>query len=81
VISPEKFDELKAPIETVKTNWQRWSYVMFLLDQPNKKEKIKKYQQQNKKIIENLIPKSEREENKEAIEEFKEGIKSTRKDN
>lgn len=48
VISEERFKELSAPIETVKNNYLRWSYMMYLLDLPNNKAKQRKYKKQKK---------------------------------
>lgn len=54
LIEPERIDRLKDQVAPIKQNYERWSYMMFLLNQPNRKKKIKKYQQQNKKLLEHL---------------------------
>ena len=43
LISPDRIDELKKVIEPIKNNYMRISYIMYLLDMPNRKEKKKKY--------------------------------------
>lgn len=70
VISEERFKELSAPIETVKTNYLRWSYMMYLLDLPNNKNKQKKYRGQKKQP-----PYVDREENATKTEELKNNIR------
>ena len=46
---PEKLDQLKQMCEPLKNNYLRLSYVMFLLNQPNRDSKAEKYKNQNKK--------------------------------
>jgi len=41
VVPPEKIENLKHIIEPIKDNYERISYIMFLLNMPNKKEKKK----------------------------------------
>ena len=71
LIEPERIGRLKDQVAPIKQNYERWTYMMFLLHQPNKKSKIKKYQQQNKKFLKDLTEtnslESVIEENKEAI--------------
>lgn len=54
IIEPERIERLKEQVAPIKMNYERWSYMMFLLHQPNRKEKIKKYQKQNKKLLKML---------------------------
>lgn len=51
---PEKMDEIKANIRPLMDNYERWSYMMFLLNQPAKKEKRNKYAKQNEKFLKSL---------------------------
>lgn len=69
VVSQEKLDNIKQQLEIIRTNYMRWQYVMFLLDKPNKKVKQKKYNKTYTKM-----PKTEHEENKEALNKFKDNI-------
>lgn len=48
IISPEKLDNIKESVEAMKSNYQRISWIMYLLNLPNKKEKRVKYERQNK---------------------------------
>lgn len=75
LISPEKIDELKKVIEPLKNNYMTLSYVAFLLNKPTRKEKHKKYEKQNKRLLE-MIPKENTKEgiekqNKQVIENVK----------
>ena len=54
LIEPERVERLKAQIEPIKNNYERWAYMMFLLNQPQRKAKQKRYQEQNKKLLEKL---------------------------
>lgn len=54
LIEPERVDRLKAQIEPIKNNYERWAYMMFLLNQPERKEKHKKYEQQNRRLLASL---------------------------
>lgn len=72
MMPPEFLDKLKIMIAPVKDNWLKLNYVKFLLDMPNKKEKVSKYKNQNKKILENAITKEEvLKQNKAILESLK----------
>ena len=76
MFEPERLEQIKEDIRPLMDNYERWSYMIFLLNQPNKKEKIKKYQKQNEKLLsqykkENSIE-STLQENKQVIEKLKE---------
>lgn len=72
IVEPERIDRLKDQVAPIKQNYERWAYMMFLLHQPNKKDKIKKYQKQNQKLLKNLETKNSLnsviEENKAALD-------------
>ena len=72
LIEPERLERLKEQVAPIKINYERWSYIMFLLHQPNRKEKIKKYQQQNRKLLERL---SEKNSLEAVIEENNQAMK------
>ena len=46
IISPEFVENYKKKLEPIKENYERWSYMIFLLNMPNRKEKKKKYTKQ-----------------------------------
>lgn len=72
LVEPERIDRLKGQVDPIKQNYERWSYMMFLLHQPQKKTKLKKYQKNNQKLLQNIAKENTLqgilEENKNAIE-------------
>lgn len=72
LIEPERVERLKEQIRPLKENWERWSYMMFLLNQPQNKRKKKKYEKIAIKQISNLSPSNSIEA---TIEENKEVLK------
>ena len=73
--SPELLETLKKNIAPIKQNWERWTYMMFLLNKPNRKTKESRYKQANKKLLANLDEvksiESTLNENKQALERIK----------
>lgn len=63
LIEPERLDKIKDSIKPLVNNYQTLSYIMFLLNKPSRKEKHKRYEQQNKK----LLSKIEKEFTKDGI--------------
>ena len=53
-LSYEKVEQAKAYIETLKGNYERWSYMMLLWNMPNRKEKKEKYKKANKELFDYL---------------------------
>lgn len=53
-IEPERVDRLREQVAPIKTNYERWAYMMFLLNQPNRKSKHKKYEKQNLRLLSSL---------------------------
>lgn len=47
----DRIEQLKKMIEPVKTNYERISYIMYLFNKPNKKQKRFSYEFQNKKVL------------------------------
>lgn len=54
IVEPERVERLKEQIAPIKQNWERWTYMMFLLNQPERKSKHKGYQERNKKLLSTL---------------------------
>lgn len=54
IIEPERFEQIKQNIQPLINNYQTISWIMFLLNKPNKKQKHKRYEQQNKKLLNSL---------------------------
>lgn len=75
LVSPDKLENVKQQVEGIKNNYMRISYIMFLLNQPNREKKVSKYRSQNKKKL-NAIPKEHTlegvvKENKEILNKIK----------
>lgn len=51
IIEPERIDKIKATLNPIKDNYLRISYIIYLLNMPNKSKKIKKYIKQNNKQL------------------------------
>ena len=51
LVSPDMFEQMKEIIKPLRTNYEMWSYVKFLLNKPTRKQKEAKYRNQNKKLI------------------------------
>lgn len=54
MIEPERIERLKDQVAPIKQNYERWSYMMFLLNQPERKAKQPRYRDQNRKLLQNL---------------------------
>lgn len=59
LVSPEKIEDLKQLIEPIKNNYQTLSYIIYLLNKPQRNDKVKqaKYAKQHKKDISFIDPK------------------------
>lgn len=51
LIEPERLDLIKQNIQPLIDNYQRWSYMIFLLNMPNKKSKQLAYNKQHSKSL------------------------------
>ena len=76
----EELQNLLIPVNNIKENYQRLSYVLFLLYQPNKDNKKKKYEKQNKELVEyfskkGITVKQEIENESISLEKFKKELK------
>ena len=74
-ISDEKYNELLAQIDIVKVNYERISYIVFLLNAPARDSKKSKYMKQNKKLSGGLANSSLDKvlnENADALKKIKE---------
>ena len=54
LIPPERIDNLKAVIEPLKNNYMTLSWIMFLLNKPQRDSKDKSYQKRTKKFTDPL---------------------------
>lgn len=82
IISQEQFDNAQILLEKIKDNYERLSYILLLLNQPSKKEKLKKFKNQNKKVysyLENVSQDKSISESEDALKELKELIRKEKK--
>ena len=56
MFEPERLDAIKQTIQPLMRNYEMISYVMFLLNKPNKKKKHRKYENMMRSKV-NSIPK------------------------
>jgi len=54
MVPPETIENLKRLTQPIMENWERWSYMMFLLHMPNRKEKEKGYEKRKKAFLNKL---------------------------
>lgn len=60
---PEKLESIKQTLEPLKQNYQRISWIIFLLNKPRGKLSQKLYQRRNQKLLKSL----NRENSKEGV--------------
>ncbi len=75
-ITEEQMQEALETVSKLEENYHRLTYIMYLLDMPNKKSKKNNYSLQNKTIIEALAKlgadeNSVKKENFDALKHFK----------
>ncbi len=54
LVEPERIERLKEQVAPIKQNYERWTYMMFLLNQPERNSKHEKYKRQNSRLLKNL---------------------------
>lgn len=60
-IALSNIEQIREQVKILEANYKRLSYIMFLLNQPNKESKKQRYLNREKKKLDN-IPVSDREE-------------------
>lgn len=60
-VAINNIEQIREQVKVLEANYNRLSYVMFLLNQPNKEKKKSKYLKQEKKKL-NKIPINDRKE-------------------
>lgn len=75
IVSPEAIDNMKKIIEPLLANYQQISYIMYLLNMPNKNAKKEKYRNQQKRLIKDIdkenTTEAKLEMNKKVLERLK----------
>ena len=73
LVLPETVSQMKQMIAPLMDNYQKLSYVMFLLHQPTKKDKQKGYEKRNHKLLKECSGKDSKyviNQNKKSIEQL-----------
>ena len=71
LVAPEKLDQLKNMVEPIKNNYMRISYIMYLLNLPNRESKVKERKKHEKiGFVENVKLSGVHNENKEYIDKL-----------
>ena len=76
----EQLQNLLLPVNNLKENYKLISYFMYLLAQPNRDSKEKKYQNQNKDLTDyfkenKLMVEEQKSMGEDALKKFKEEVK------
>ena len=51
MVEPERLKQLELTITPIKDSYHTLSYIKYLLDKPAKKQKLPRYKQMNKKLL------------------------------
>ena len=54
LVEPERIDQIKESIQPLMRNYERISYIMYLVNKPTRKAKGKKYDKQHSKLLKNI---------------------------
>ena len=76
IVSPDRIEEVKQLCDTIKTNRDRVTYLLYLLHKPNKKKKQAAYDRQHRHMVkENSTLEAVKAENSKCLRRMKEVIK------
>lgn len=73
----EEFERAAKQVALIKSNYERLAYIMFLFNQPARKEKSVKYNKENKKYLD--ILKAKKADDKSVFEETKNSLDNFKK--
>jgi len=82
-LTPEQAEQAYAMTAKLKENYERITYILYLLEMPNRKSKEKTYERQNRKALRYLSDEKADEESAvseggDALKEFRSFIKGLR---
>lgn len=83
LVEQERVDQMTQEIETLKANYERLSYIMLLLNKPNRKQKEKKEENINKEWYDYLQGASKEailNEDKDVLIDLKNMIREIKKE-
>ena len=84
-VTEEELNKLLTPVNNIKDNYLRLSYIMHLFYEPNRRKKIPAYNKQERKIVtvfkQNKITKEQDlQESEYALKEFKKHLEEFKKE-
>ena len=75
LVEPERLDNMKVLLDPIKENYMRISYIMYLLNKPNRESIAPRYEASNKKLLSKITDKHTLDgvvkDNKAALEKVK----------
>ena len=75
IVDPDRITQMQLQVEPIKQNYERWSYMMYLLYQPQRKQKRSEYAKRNLSMVKNLSLNNSIEsvmtENRKALDKMK----------
>jgi F0F1-type ATP synthase beta subunit len=79
-ITEDRLEVAKEDVAIIKNNYDRLSYIMYLLEMPNKPKKKAKYVKANKKIVhyleeQNATAEQTKQENQSALDHLRTELK------
>ena len=85
-ITEEKLAEVKDTVNSLELNYDRLTYIMYLLELPNRRSKHAKHNKANKKLVEafkdrNADTNAVELENKSALDHFRKELKHLKDEN
>ena len=76
MFEPERIEKIKESIQPLMRNYEVLSYIMYLLNMPNRSNKEKGYEQRNKKLLSQIKPENTKKgilsQNSEVLDNFRE---------
>lgn len=72
--TPESLEQLKSTIAPIQDSYRTLNYIKYLLDKPNKNEKVKSYNKRSRRMLLNSVGKQAKDiinDNIKALEDAK----------
>lgn len=79
-VTEEELNKLLIPVNNIKDNYLRLTYILHLLYEPKRRNKVNKYNKQNKDLMKvftdnHITKEQDLEESNNALSEFKKNLK------
>ena len=79
-VTEEELNKLLIPVNNIKDNYLRLTYILHLLYEPKRRSKVNKYNKQNKDLMKvftdnHITKEQDLEESNNALSEFKKNLK------